>query len=52
MGGAYSTGVLICYFCQEGGHLFGGGCLLERGRLFKEIQYIFFCIGSVHHSWW
>ena len=38
-GGAYSRGVLICYFGQEGGRLFGGGHLLERGRLFEEIRY-------------
>ena len=38
--GAYSRGVLICYFGREGGRLFEGGRLLERERLFKEIRYI------------
>ena len=37
--GAYSRGTLICYFGREGGRLFGGGRLLERGRSFEEIRY-------------
>ena len=32
--------MLVCYFGQEGGRLFGEGRLLERGPLFKEIRYI------------
>ena len=28
--GAYSRGVLICYFGREGGRLFGGGRLFEE----------------------
>ena len=43
--GAYSRGALICYFGREGGRLFGGGCLLELGRLLKEIWY-----GSIVHT--
>ena len=39
-GGAYSTGAFICYFDREGGRLFGGRGLSERGRLFEEIQYL------------
>ena len=35
-------GALICYFGREGGRLFGGGRLLECGRLFEEIRYIGF----------
>ena len=38
--GAYSSGALICYFGREGGRFFGGGHLLERGRLFEEIRYV------------
>ena len=30
--GSYSRWVPICYFGQEGGRLFGGGCLFEEKR--------------------
>ena len=38
-GGGTWGGGAFSYFGQEGGHFFGGGCLLESGRLFGEIQY-------------
>jgi len=37
-GALIREGVLVQYYGQVGGRLFGGGCLLERGRLFEEIR--------------
>ena len=51
-GSAYSRGALICYFGRECGRLFGGGRLLERGRLFEEIRYLekpLTRVSQVHH---
>ena len=31
-------GAPVCYFGREGGCLLGGGRLLQRGRLLKEIR--------------
>ena len=42
-------GALICYFGREGGRLFGGGHLLERGRLFKEIRYAHYTVLMLCH---
>ena len=39
--GAYSRGAVICYFGRDGGCLFMGGHLLERGHLFEEMRYLF-----------
>ena len=40
------------YSLQVGGWvlLFGGGCLLEHGRLFKEIQYLKICSTNGQHN--
>ena len=38
--GAYLRRALVRYYSLGDGRLFGGGCLLEDGRLFKEIQYL------------
>lgn len=32
------------------GTLFGGGCLLEHGRLYKEIQYLKICSTNGQHN--
>lgn len=40
------------YGLQVGGWvlLFGGGCLLEHGRLFEEIQYLKICSTNGQHN--
>lgn len=37
--GTYLRGVLVSYYDGGGGGLFGGGHLLEYGRLCEEIEY-------------